>query len=427
MLLPSARRHPPLPPDGGSEHWLLSTPRLTLAASREGDRLPTTTGPGQFRSLARSAELALGTSPPGTAVVGAVPFDESAPAHLLLTRLLRHTHRPGSRPQTLRALQPECAPGRTPVSAALAAPCAGPPESPVYEPTPRAYRAAVREALAAIDSGTVSKVVLARTLRIPLPDSGSPRQLAAALLTALARREPAAHLFSVSLPCPSACREAPVLVGATPETLLRRTGDLLTLTPLAGTAPRDPDPALDRELATALLRSAKDHAEHRHVTDTLRRLLEPLCRTLDIPAAPRLYATGRLWHLATPIRARLRLPAPSSLALACALHPTPAVCGTPTTRAAALLSALEPLPRRYYSGLVGWMDQKGDGHWVIALRCGEARRGELRLYAGAGIVEGSSPDAESAETEAKLATMRDALDDTRAAMPPHLTPTGAPR
>ncbi|WHM41475.1 isochorismate synthase [Streptomyces sp. BPTC-684] len=312
-----------------------------------------------------------------------------------------------------------------PASAAAVAPAAEPPPPPAPEPPSPAYHAAIRDALAAIETGIVTKVVLARTLRVPLPDSRSYRHLASALLTALARQEPAAHLFSVTLPHRD--NAAPVFVGATPETLLRRTGDLLTLTPLAGTTPRHPDPARDRTRATALLQSAKDRAEHRHVVDALRRRLHPVCQALDIPAEPRLHATSRLWHLATPIRARLRRPAPSSLALACALHPTPAVCGTPTTSAAALIRTLEPTPRRYFSGLIGWMNQAGDGHWVIALRCGEVAPSGLRLYAGAGIVQGSTPEAEFAETEAKLATMLRALDDARSATPPCTTPTGAPK
>ncbi|MBT2511933.1 isochorismate synthase [Streptomyces sp. ISL-98] len=385
------------------------------------------TGPGQFHALATAAERALRASPPSTVVVGAIPFDESTPAHLLLTGLKGRAHRPDSRPEAVRVFQEAFLPRWPPASAAAVAPAAEPPPPPAPEPPPSAYRAAVRDALDAIETGIVTKVVLARTLRVPLPDSRSYRHLASALLSALARQEPAAHLFSVTLPRPHRDNAAPVLVGATPETLLRRTGDLLTLTPLAGTTPRHPNPARDRAQAAALLQSTKDRAEHQYVVDALRQLLHPVCQTLDIPAEPRLHATSRLWHLATPIRARLRRPAPSSLALACALHPTPAVCGSPTTRAAALVRTLEPAPRRYFSGLIGWMNQAGDGHWVIALRCGEVAPSELRLYAGAGIVQGSTPEAEFAETEAKLATMLGALDDARSTTPPCPTPTGAPR
>ncbi|MCY0950470.1 isochorismate synthase [Streptomyces sp. H27-S2] len=405
-------------------HWLLSAPGLTLTA-RGGDRLPVHDGPGQFRRLAASAESALRASPAGAVIVGAVPFDESIPAHLVLTRLERHPHRPARRSDLVRSLQdPDLQlPSVAPHTAD--APRSQPP--PLPEPPPAAYLAAVRDILAEIDAGTVSKVVLARSLRIPLDGSYDHRHLVPALTAALGRKEPAGHLFSVSLPPPHPGATPPVLIGATPETLLRRTGDLLTLNPLAGTIARHPNPAVDRARAAALLRSGKDRAEHQHVIDALRHRLRPCCRTLDIPAEPRLHATSRLWHLSTPIRARLRHPAPSALALATALHPTPAVCGTPAPGAADLIRALEPIPRRYFSGLVGWMDQQGDGHWVIALRCGELDPSGLRVFAGAGIVTGSSPESELAETETKLATMLGAIEEARSGLPqPVATPGGHP-
>ncbi|WP_286160222.1 chorismate-binding protein [Streptomyces yunnanensis] len=121
---------------------------------------------------------------------------------------------------------------------------------------------------------------------------------------------------------------------------------------------------------------------------------------------------------AVPPRPPSRWPAPST-------RPPPSAA-PPTTCAAGLVRTLESAPRRYFSGLVGWMNQAGDGHWVIALRCGEVAPSGLRLYAGAGIVRGSTPEAEFAETEAKLATMLRALDDACSTTPPCPTPTGAP-
>lgn len=261
--------------------------------------------------------------------------------------------------------------------------------------------------------GALDKVVLARTLRIPL--AGHPRtHTVHALLTRLMLRDPQAHLFAATLPAGhDTGSPAPpsVLIGATPETLLARSGDRLTLTPLAGTAQRHPDPDIDRARAARLLASGKDREEHQYVIDALHSQLAPLCRTLSIPRTPSLHRTGNLWHLSTTIRARLAAPAPDALALALLLHPTPAVCGTPTRLARALISTLEPVPRRYYSGLVGWMDQAGDGQWDIALRCAELSATQLRLYAGAGITAQSKPEAELAKTQAKFATMLQALED----------------
>lgn len=399
--------------------WLLSTPRLTLTStSAEGDPLPVQAGAGQFAALAGTAESALRQSPTGTAVVGALPFDEAVPAHLWLTRLEHHQHPPAERAASVGSLSyAEAVPDGAGPNARRSAWVTKP------EPQPCAYRAAVRAVLAEIESGTVHKAVLARSLYAPL-DAADHRALVPALITALARREAAAHVFAVTLPATGPHGAPPMLLGATPETLLRRTGDLLTLRPLAGTAARHPDPVVDRARAMALLRSGKDQAEHRHVVDDLGRRLRPWCRSLDIPDRPRLHATGRLWHLTTPIHARLRHPAPSALTLACALHPTPAVCGTPTAAAAALIRRLEAVPRRYFSGLVGWMDKTGDGHWVISLRCGELDADGLRLQAGAGIVRASRPESELAETEAKFATMLAALEEARRSTP-RARPTAA--
>jgi isochorismate synthase len=404
------------PDDDLAGQWILSTPALTMTAVR-GESLPVRVGPGQFAALAATAEAALRAGPEDTAVVGVLPFDESTPAHLLLARVEHHRHRPRDRADTVRALVAAQPPDLFTGTAIR------PPRS---EPSPEVYLQAVREALARIRAGSVHKVVLARSLYVPLHGE----QLRPALLHTLTHREPTGHLFRTPLPPTQPQSPQPLLIGSTPETLLRRTGDLLTLTPLAGTTARHPDPGEDRARAAALLRSSKDHTEHRHVIDALRRQLRPWCHSLDIPPEPRLHATGRLWHLATPIRARLRHPAPSALALAAALHPTPAVCGSPTHEAAALIRELESVPRRYFSGLVGWMDRTGDGHWVIALRCGELNPSGIRLHAGAGIVSTSDPEAELAETEAQFTTMLDALKAARTAEPaarPASSPTGAPR
>jgi len=130
---------------------------------------------------------------------------------------------------------------------------------------------------------------------------------------------------------------------------------------------------------------------------------------------PRLTTTSAVWHLATVIRGRLRSSAPGVMELAAALHPTPAVCGTPADRAAELIRRLEPQGRGLYAGLVGWMDGRGDGEWVLGLRCALVTPEELRLQAGGGIVAGSDPAAEVAETESKFLTLLDALQAIGAA------------
>jgi isochorismate synthase len=149
------------------------------------------------------------------------------------------------------------------------------------------------------------------------------------------------------------------------------------------------------------------------VTDAVRASLRPLCKKLTASVPPRLIATATMWHLQTEIVGELTDPSTSSLQLALALHPTPAVCGVPTARARAAIGELEGFDRDFYAGVVGWCDRSGDGEWVVAIRCAEVRPDSLRLYSGAGIVAGSVPAAELAETSAKFRTMLEAigLDD----------------
>ncbi|WP_188196697.1 isochorismate synthase [Nonomuraea sp. SYSU D8015] len=263
------------------------------------------------------------------------------------------------------------------------------------------YVKAVQIARDRITAGELDKVVLARTLEL----IGQQPVSVTDLLLHLGGR--GAHTYAVPL------GGQETLIGASPELLVARHGRTVTANPLAGSARRNPaNPRKDRAIADRLLMSAKDRHEHRLVADAVAAALAPHCEHVHVPE-PTLLATPTMWHLSTPIIGRLASPAPTSLELAAVLHPTPAVCGTPTAAAAALITELEGgmgVARDYYAGLVGWQDASGDGEWAIALR-GAVLDGEhrLRLFAGAGIVADSNPDLELAETDAKFLTMLRAL------------------
>ena len=130
---------------------------------------------------------------------------------------------------------------------------------------------------------------------------------------------------------------------------------------------------------------------------------------LVVPAEPTLLRTATLWHLSTTVTGTVADRATTSLHLAAALHPTPAVGGVPRAAAVAAIREIEPFDRGFYTGMVGWSDADGDGEWVIALRCGEVSGRGVRLYAGAGIVGASVPAEELTETAVKLRTLLDAL------------------
>ncbi|MYX77385.1 chorismate-binding protein, partial [Streptomyces sp. SID3915] len=157
----------------------------------------------------------------------------------------------------------------------------------------------------------------------------------------------------------------------------------------------------------------KDLHEHAVVVDAVREALAPFCTRLEAPERPTLIRTATMWHLSTTLTGDLTDPAAASaLDLASALHPTPAVCGTPTEAARAVIAESEPFDRGAYTGMLGWQDAEGDGEWVVTIRCAEAEGTTLRLFAGAGVVAQSSPDAETAETGAKFRTFLNAVGAT---------------
>ncbi|MGW2662656.1 isochorismate synthase [Nocardia tengchongensis] len=243
------------------------------------------------------------------------------------------------------------------------------------------------------------KVVAARSLLAEAQAPLDAEVVAAHLVTG----HPRAAVYAVDLT--PAGRPGETLLGATPETLVSRHGRTVTLHPLAGTAPRLADPAADAERARDLLASTKNRDEHAYVIDWIREVLGPVCTGLSIPDGPELLATPEVWHLATPIRGELRDPATTALDLAVLLHPTPAVCGTPTDLALDAIAELEG-DRGFYGGAVGWCDAAGDGDWFVAIRCAElaADARTLRAYGGGGIVAASDPATELRETTAKLRT-----------------------
>jgi menaquinone-specific isochorismate synthase len=179
---------------------------------------------------------------------------------------------------------------------------------------------------------------------------------------------------------------------------------------LAGTIRRTGDEDHDLRLAASLARSSKDLEEHEYAVRSVADALEPHCSSMNVPEAPFVLHLPNVMHLATDVAAVMDHDTPS-LAIAAALHPSAAVGGTPTSDAVALIAELEGMDRGRYAGPVGWMDAAGDGEWAIALRSAQLTedRRTVRLLAGCGIVADSDPEAELAESQAKLVPVRNAL------------------
>jgi menaquinone-specific isochorismate synthase len=195
-------------------------------------------------------------------------------------------------------------------------------------------------------------------------------------------------------------------VGATPELLVRRRGTAVVSRPMAGTIPRGATDAGDSAAEAALAASVKDGLEHRLVVDAVVDDLRESGVDITSVRGPDVARLATVSHLATTIAGTVEpRSASSALELALRLHPTPAVAGAPRDAALAMLEDLETFDRGRYAGPVGWVDAHGDGEWAVALRCAELDGTTARLVAGAGVVAGSDPDAEWAETQAKLEPM----------------------
>jgi len=265
------------------------------------------------------------------------------------------------------------------------------------------WREVVAAGIAAVRAGEVDKVVLARDV---VARTQRPLDVRWAL-GRLAQRYPSCWTFSVD-----------GMIGATPELLVRSEKGLVTSRVLAGTIRRTGDDAADLARAAILAHSSKDLEEHEYAVRSVAHALEPFCSSTNVPDVPFVLHLPNVLHLASDVTGVLADAAepghthPSSLALAAALHPTAAVCGTPTQAAAALIRRIEGMDRARYAGPVGWFGADGDGEWGIALRSAatdEQDPTRVRLFAGCGIVAASDPAAELAESEAKLVPLRTAL------------------
>jgi len=257
-----------------------------------------------------------------------------------------------------------------------------------------AWRGSVALALEAIAGGRLDKVVLAREA---LVEAAWPFPRAELLRRLRARAGLEAYVYASG-----------GLVGASPELLVSRRGRVAISRPMAGTVPRGATAAAEARGLARLTGSAKEAVEHRLVVDAVTEGLAKVADRVEV-APPEVVRLATVAHLATEVTADLTEPLPSALELAGLLHPTPAVGGSPRDAAMAAIAVLEPFDRGRYAGPVGWVDAAGDGDWAVALRCAALDGRRARLLAGAGIVPGSDPDAEWAETEHKLAAMLEVL------------------
>ena len=430
----------------GEDGFVWRSPGGALVGIGQAARVPVGTGPGRIERAAEAVAALLdavevddadGTGL-GPAAVGALPFHPATPGELVVPALLLRTDPDGRTWAIVTDPAPFAPPGGRPVARLRAAPRGhpwpaahrldggtvgahrrglwtprlapsggyrphrGPGTGPTGSSRPGTrgvpglewWRGAVRAALAAIGSGRLDKVVLAREAVVeadrPFPRAEVLRRL---------RRRPGGSTYLYA---------SGGFVGASPELLVRRQGRVAVSRPMAGTVPRGDSASAEADGLARLTGSPKEAVEHRLVVDAVAEGLAKVADRVEV-GRPEVVRLATVAHLATEITADLTGPLPSALELAGLLHPTPAVGGSPRDAALAAIATLEPFDRGCYAGPVGWVDRAGDGEWAVAIRCATLAGRRAHLIAGAGIVPGSDPDAEWAETEHKLRAMLEVL------------------
>jgi len=334
----------------------------------------------------------------GPIALGALPFDPNQAGELVVPRLVVGRGADGTQwITTIESIEAGAEPAPADRVVGIAAVDAQPRPS-AFTVTPVRTADDWCDDLAAardeLRSGRARKVVLARELVVetdrPLRRTDVLRQLR--------QTYPSCFVFADG-----------GFVGASPELLVARTGDQVRSHPMAGTAPRSADPVVDAELAAALIASAKDQVEHRYTIDMVHETLLPWCSYLDEEAEPSIVAMANVQHLATLVEGQLSSPPASVIELMRALHPTPAVNGSPRAEALALIERYEGLDRGRYAGPVGWVDRHGNGAWAVGIRSAELDGTRARVFAGVGVVADSDPAAELAETRAKFQALLGAI------------------
>ena len=392
-------------------HGLLFEQRGSgLAARGEAARLEIAGGDERATSVVAAQEALAAIAGeddvrlPGTGPVafGALPFDPAAAGTLVVPSLVVGRAEDGTRWCTTVGrdeAEHHAAEGRLVEALTEAVVPTTPGEDPsVFSVRPvrppAEWCASVREATERMAGSELHKAVLAREVVIEADVPIDP----VTILDRLRRTYPGCMISSID-----------GMVGASPELLVSRTGDVVRSHPMAGTTPRGGDPTADARLAATLLASTKDRHEHQLTIDMVHDTLLPFCSYLDAEAEPSVVPVANVQHLATMVEGRLSAPAASVLELVAALHPTPAVCGVPRDLALATIAELEQLDRGRYAGPVGWVDGAGNGRWAVGLRCAELDGNRARLFAGNGIVEDSDPATELAETRAKFQALLGAI------------------
>lgn len=389
-------------PDPGCTLSAFTSPRRTLWGVGEALRIEVPAPWHENLHLVGEALAGIPTTDevdtPGSGPVAfaALPFDRRAAATFVVPTELHGANSEGQRWVTVIRDSDDNTTSRYPGDGTAPGDRAPEPRRLTVEAVvdPAEWCRAVERARQRISAGELTKVVLSREISI----SADRPFDAATLYNRLRSLHPDAMCFAVD-----------DFIGASPELLVSRIGEVVRAHPMAGTTPRSGDPAADQQAAAALLASEKNRTEHQITIDMVHEALLPWCSYLDAEPVPSVVPAGPVQHLATLVEGRLSRPAPSVLDLVAALHPTPAVGGWPSGAALALISELESGSRGRYAGPVGWVDARGNGAFAVGVRSAQLAGSAARLFAGVGIVADSEPLLELEETRVKARALLQAL------------------
>ncbi|WP_087023185.1 isochorismate synthase [Thaumasiovibrio subtropicus] len=335
--------------------------------------------PISFKRLAEKSRQMLSGAKLNTddnpVLFGVIPFDEKTPTRLVIPEQLYVSS--STRATTERAAS--VAKSARVISAASG----------------MGYKQGVEEALHRFSTSELSKVVLSRALEVATEDDIEE----SGLLKNLLKINSKGYTFAVDI------GDCSKLMGASPELLVAKRGSYLTSNPLAGSRPRQNSEQENEKSRLSLLNTAKDLHEHGLVVEEVERVLSRHCRNLYTPMVPSVIETNTMLHLSTLLEGQASNPDINVLEVAAELHPTPAVCGFPRHQAYRAIQDIEQFDRGYFTGMVGWCDARGNGEWVVTIRCAEVQKRLMRVFAGAGIVSESHPQSELDETGAKMKTM----------------------
>ncbi|GBF12260.1 isochorismate synthase MenF [Tepidibacillus sp. HK-1] len=266
----------------------------------------------------------------------------------------------------------------------------------IQEVDPETWLNSVRKVTKHIQQGDLEKVVLARELQLQTTKP----IFAEHVLIRLREQQPDSYLFAIE-------NGEKCFLGASPERLVKKAGDKLLTTCLAGTICRGKTIEQDVELGQQLLHDRKNRYEHDLVVQMIRSVMEEGCSKVVTPSEPILYKLKDVQHLYTPIVGYSD--STSILDMVERLHPTPALGGYPRSQAMELIRKEEILDRGWYGAPIGWFDREGNGEFAVAIRSGMIHGRFASLFAGCGIVQDSIAESEYEETMIKFRPMLKAI------------------